>query len=60
MAAGPRKERLPDDSPGSTPGTDAPYTIFDSRQKWLVVFIVSFAATCKPDIMTAWYALSVC
>ena len=25
---------------------EAPYTIFDTRQKWLIVCIVSVAATC--------------
>jgi hypothetical protein len=26
---------------------EPPFTIFDKHQKWLIVFIVSFAATCK-------------
>ncbi|CAG8364745.1 unnamed protein product [Penicillium salamii] len=31
--------------PETVTTTDLPYTIFDKRQKWLIVFIVSFAAT---------------
>lgn len=27
--------------------TEAPYTIFDKKQKWLIVFFVSTAATCE-------------
>ena len=26
---------------------DPPYSIFDKRQKWLIIIIVSTAATCK-------------
>lgn len=31
----------------SPPVPDAPYSIFDKRQKWLIIAIVSTAATCK-------------
>jgi hypothetical protein len=31
----------------ASPAPEPPFTIFDKRQKWLIVFIVSFAATCK-------------
>jgi hypothetical protein len=27
---------------------EPPYSIFDKRQKWLIIIIVSTAATCKP------------
>ncbi|KAJ5676219.1 hypothetical protein N7462_009116 [Penicillium macrosclerotiorum] len=35
----------PSISPPESATPEVPYTIFDKRQKWLIVFIVSFAAT---------------
>lgn len=34
-------------TPARTSGFEQPYTIFDRRQKYLIIFIVSVAATCE-------------
>lgn len=48
MASDARNEQPLSNSAESIPvGIDVPDTIFDKRQKWLIVFIISFAATCK-------------
>lgn len=35
--------------------TDPPYSIFDTRQKWLIIIIVSTAATCEFCNYTVYY-----
>ncbi|KAJ5133553.1 hypothetical protein N7448_001422 [Penicillium atrosanguineum] len=46
MASDSHQEQPLSNSAESIPaGTNVPCTIFDKRQKWLVVFIISFAAT---------------
>jgi len=34
--------------PQAPPAPERPYSIFDSREKALIVLLVSIAATCKP------------
>lgn len=46
---------IPDSTPQTSANAEPPYTIFDKRQKRLIVFIVSFAATCKSR-----YDISLC
>jgi hypothetical protein len=52
--------QTPVDAPTATPpssaATDEPYSIFDKRQKGLIILIVSTAATCESaNPAEVWY-----
>lgn len=44
-------------SPASAP--EMPYSIFDKRQTWLIIALVSTAATCKFQQPRVYYCLSL-